>query len=298
MKKVSTLQAALLGSSSALGINWIYDRPFLKTYLEDKNPIFLPIDHEAYRQVENGFDVYPNHKVGDLDFMGECLYLLHMHLEYGKDKRTLGFRESVFEYLKPNGNYDGYIEKYGKELIQAVINERQKDLEPQVHTEYEDTQLIGPAIFLGVYDNPKSVNKVADSLNYAKVFTSYSGVNYFNNLLNNLFTDLEHGKEKNQALKDNIKFAPKKYQKLLEKAVSDINLEDLLASYAGVACDLKQSFPMVYYIVANSNNWEEALQFNASLGGASSARGMFVSAIFSLIDDIPDEYLNKLNYRV
>ena len=294
MKKVTTTTASLLGSSSALGINWMYDRPYLENYLTDKNPLFLPIDHDAYAASKNGYDVYPNHQVGDVDFMGEMVYLLHQYLEHEPKKDVLTFRQKLYDFFGPQGTYDGYVEAYGKELVKTMNEEKT----PIAHTDYLDSQLIGPALFLAVYDHPKSVNKVADSLHYAKVLTSYSGVNYFNNMLYNIFKELEAGKDKLAVLEDNIQYAPKKYQLMLKKAVTEMDLESFLEKYAGIACDLKQSFPLIYYIVAHTNSWEEALQLNASLGGASSARGMFISAIFNLIDDIPDSYLKKLNYKI
>jgi hypothetical protein len=40
------------------------------------------------------------------------------------------------------------------------------------------------------------------------------------------------------------------------------------------------------------------MELNATLGGASSARGIFISALLSRIYDIPQEYKDKLYYKV
>ena len=57
MSKVKMVKAALLGSSSALGLNWIYDKKLLSNYAE-KNPVlFIPIDHKLYKKAKTGFDV-------------------------------------------------------------------------------------------------------------------------------------------------------------------------------------------------------------------------------------------------
>ena len=146
------IKASLLGSSSALGLNWIYDKDLLIEYSKDNEVLFTPIDHDLYKKAKNGFDVYPNSVVGDLDFMGEILYLLHMHLEYSKDISLPSWRNTVFNYIGPSGTYDGYIEQYGKELVQQMITETAKNVKGTLYTNHIDKQLIGPALLLAIFD--------------------------------------------------------------------------------------------------------------------------------------------------
>jgi len=298
MMKTTVLKASLLGSSSALGINWMYDRPFLKEYLKDKNPIFLPIDHDAYTNSKNSFDVYPNHKVGDLDFMGEILYLLHMHLEYSKDISLPSWRNTVFNYIGPSGTYDGYIEQYGKELVQQMITETAKNVKGTLYTNHIDKQLIGPALLLAIFDKDNIKNKVEEATKYAKVFSAYENIQKFIELTNILLIDFKNRVNKHIALKGNIKLAPVEYQERLKAALEDITIDEFIEKHSGIACGLEQSFPLIYYIVDKSKNWEEALQLNASLGGASCARGIFISAFFNYLTGIPDQYVNALNYKI
>ena len=204
----------------------------------------------------------------------------------------------VNNYISDDGPYNAYIEKYGKVLVSRYSDEVNNGKEPQIHTDYEDNQLIGLALFTAIYENDKFRNKIEDSLNYSKIFTSYLPIENFTKLLFNLFKDLENGVEKEQALQNNIKFAPIDYHEKLKHSLHKVDSYFFIKNFSGVACELDQSFPLIYHLIANNNTWEEALTKNAILGGASSARGIIISAIFNIIDIIPIKYQEKLNYKL
>ena len=77
MSKISMIKAGLLGSSSALGLNWIYDKRLLSEFSKGTEVLFIPIDHKLYKKAKTGFAVYPKTVVGDLDFMGEIIYIFN-----------------------------------------------------------------------------------------------------------------------------------------------------------------------------------------------------------------------------
>lgn len=297
MSKLKMVDAALLGSSSALGLNWIYDKELLEEYSKDNEVLFIPIDHELYKKAKTGFDVYPKSQVGDLDFMGEILRLFHSFLNDKIDISPSNFRKVVYNYIKQDGVYDAYIESYGNDLIKKYEDEQYNYKEQQIYTDYEDKQLIGLALFTAIYENPKFTDKVSDSLKYAKVFTSYKEIEDFTNLLNHLFDDLKNGVEKEDALLNSIQYAPFDFQEQLKHSLHKVDSHYFIDKFAGVACDISQAIPLIYHIVAHNNSWEDALTQNAILGGASSARGILISAIFNIIDIIPIRYQDKLNTK-
>jgi len=298
MKKTSMIKASLLGCSSALGLNWIYDKKFLTEYTKDKEVLFQPIDHEAYRQAKTSFDVYPDSIVGDLDFMGEVLYQFNLFSKDIENQNPLSWRNKLYNSFNSESSYKGYIEHYGEDLITQVEKERKLNLEPSIHTIHVDKQLVGPALLLAIYELDLINSKTETAIGYAKVLTEYSGVNKFITLLKNLFDDLSSGVEKMEALKQNIQFAPDSYRESLKMAIEMKDQSKFIKEYSGVACGLNQSFPLIYNIVANNNTWEEALRMNAVLGGASSARGLFLGAIFNIIDGVPEKYLNILTHTI
>jgi len=298
MKKIKMIKASLLGSSSALGLNWIYDKNLLINYSQDNEVLFIPIDHELYKKAENGFDVYPNSMVGDLDFMGEILNLFNKFLNENVDISPEKWRLKVYNFIKDDGPYNSYIEKYGKVLISNIQEEINNKKDIQIYTDHEDKQLIGLALFTAIYESKKITNKVEDSLKYAKVFTCYPAIRNFTELLFNLFNDLSNGVEKEQSLLNSIKYAPAEYQESLKHSLHKVDTHFFIDKFSGVACDLHQSFPLIYHLIAHNDTWEEALTQNVILGGASSARGILISAIFNIIDIIPIKYQEKLNFNM
>lgn len=298
MSKISMIKAGLLGSSSALGLNWIYDKKLLSDFSKDNEVLFIPIDHKLYKNAKTGFDVYPKTIVGDLDFMGEIIYLFNSFLTNSEDISIQNWRTVVYNYIKDDGPYNAYIEKYGKVLVSKFENEIINNLDPQLHTDYEDKQLIGLAMFTVIYENDLFKDKIKDSLYFAKTFTNYKAIEKFTKLLFNLFNDLQNGVDKLTALQNNIKYAPLEYQDKLKHSLHKIDSYFFIKNFSGVACELDQSFPLIYHLIAHNNTWEDALTQNAILGGASSARGILISAIFNIVDIVPIKYRDKLNYKL
>lgn len=298
MKKNNLLEAALLGSSSALGLNWIYDKELLLEEEKKDSMIFRAIDHELYKKAEHGFDVYPNHKVGQLDFMGEVLYLFHMFNDYEKENSLLRWTEYFYEYFKKDNGYNGYLEKYGVDFITQHKLALDTNKTPATITDHTDKQLVGLVFLLHLYEKTSSTEKVNDALIFARTLTNYTAITALNIMLYELLKKLDYGIKKENALNDVIKLTPKSYQNSLKAAITIPDAFEFISNYAGVACDLEQSLPLIFYIVKNSDSWTKGMELNATLGGASSARGIFVSALLSRIYEIPQEYKDKLYYSV
>jgi len=252
MKKNQLLEAALLGSSSALGLNWIYDKELLLDEKKKGSMIFREIDHELYSKAKNGFDVYPNHLVGQLDFMGEVLYLFHMFYDYEKEGLLLRWMEYFYEYFKEGNGYDGYLEQYGKEFIKNYKDALDTGKEPMVATDHTDKQLIGLAFLLHLYEKSKSIEKVNDSLLFARTLTNYTAITPLNIMMYELLKKLDYGIKKDEALSDVIQLAPELYQNALRASITIPDVYDFINNYAGVACELNQSLPLIFYIVKNS----------------------------------------------
>lgn len=296
MKNTSMIKASLLGSSSALGLNWIYDRTLLENFSKNNNVLFIRIDDELYSKAKTSFNVYPDAQVGDLDFMGETLFAFHDFLESDLPKDGYSFRLHFNKLLNPRNGYTGYVEHYGVDLFDKVDNNTEFD--STAKTSYIDKQLIGPAFLLAIFERDDIKNKVQTALKYSQVLTAYDGTINFLNLLFNLFTNLKNNNNKIDSLLESITYAPKDIRKSLSKSLEDLDINEFIDKYSGVACGIEQSFPLIFYITAHCDTYEEALTLNAILGGASSARGLFISALFNIIEGTPEKYSKMLNYKI
>lgn len=280
------IEMSLLGSASSLGLNWIYDKELMKSFSKNNDVLFLPIQHDLYKKAEHGFDVYPNHIIGDLDFMGEVLFQFHRFL-YNGGNNPRDFRLQLYNHIGPNSGYEGYIEKYGKTLIADIAQTS------SVSNEI-DKQLIGPTLFIVGYAHGLKQSSI---LEYTKVLTNYQNISLFQQSIKYIFDNLTK-ESRTTVLKHSVSLLPKDYQESSIKAFDLLETQDFITKYSGIACGLEQSYPLVLHIVNQSTSFENALQINASLGGASSARGLLIGAFYSFLEDTPTEYKDILNVLI
>jgi len=93
-----------------------------------------------------------------------------------------------------------------------------------------------------------------------------------------------------KAIESVIGQGPEKYQVPLHKAIemNDPNL--FIELYSGRACAIKYSIPLIIHILYHTNSYEEAINYNALLGGAISDRNMIIGAIMSQISEVPQKW--------
>jgi hypothetical protein len=268
MSKNETVKAALQGSASALGLNWIYDPALLDSFCKDKSCIYLDIQHDLYKQTKNGFDVYPNHHAGDLDFMGEMVYQLDQFLDQASKATPWEFFNKIHEFLT---TYDGYIESYGKDLMTRYDKDKVRGVHETLHL---DEQLINMVLYFVFHDRENSIEQ---TLKFTKIFTSDPSSKVLVPMLKDFLEDLEN-ESLNQAI-DNVKMnVTKPYKERILKALECKNKEELLKEIS-TSCGAKDAFAMIVYILKNTSSTEEALELNVRFGGASAARAIFLSAL-------------------
>lgn len=221
MKKVSMIKASLLGSASALGYNWIYDRPYLFELSTKKDLLFQPIDQVAYEEANNTYNVYPGFTLGDVDFMGEVLYLFHKFLTEHENQSPLEWRKKLYNHIHEGGPYNGYVESYGKELLTQIAFEIEYHKEPKIFTDHVDKQLIVPLFLLATYENESIQNKIHDILPHLRTLTNYPLASDLMMMFLKLFEMLET-LPKQEALRKAILYAPLSFQTSLKKALSKL----------------------------------------------------------------------------
>jgi ADP-ribosylglycohydrolase len=98
-----------------------------------------------------------------------------------------------------------------------------------------------------------------------------------------------------ELLKNALKFAPESYQEKLEKALSMENTRDFIKQYAGIACHIPQSVPLIFRILNQCSSYQDMVETNVKLGGASGERAMLLGAIFAQISEVPQEWTQLTN---
>ena len=289
MKKY--LEGALIANAAALGFNWIYNMPYLERTAKSETLVFQKADPEKYKRARKGTFAYPFAEVGDVSFQGEIAKWLYQALKENPDLTKEEYEQLVFEQIKPGGAYRGWIESYGRKLVfNKEIEAFKLDYTP---LSQDDDQLIGFIPYLVTKELGLSNEKAWE---LAQAFTNLEEYKEFYETFDLLFKDLESMPMK-EALQKSIQNAPKQYGFKLTMAVNMEDVKSFILQLVNTSCPIKYAIPLTYAILAHTNSYQEAVELNTKLGGASADRGMLIGAIYSQISDIPEDWQKHLKHE-
>lgn len=112
-------------------------------------------------------------------------------------------------------------------------------------------------------------------------------------MFDQLFINLEL-KDMKSAILDIIKYAPNHEKAKFENIKEISNIDDYINAYAGRACSIEQSIPLIFYILYHAKDFEDALNINVSVGGASSDRALLLGAFLEQLYEIPNSWKEKV----
>jgi ADP-ribosylglycohydrolase len=69
---------------------------------------------------------------------------------------------------------------------------------------------------------------------------------------------------------------------------------DFIKQYAGIACHIPQSVPLIFRILNQCESYQDMVGTNVRLGGASGERAMLLGAIFAQVSEIPENWVEKI----
>jgi hypothetical protein len=287
MKKY--VQPALIANAASLGFHWIYDMDFLEELAKKQSLVFkLPsIDH--YNQAKPSFFAYPYATLGDVTTQGMFLKWLYEAAKGNPEFSIEDYRNLIFEQTKPGGLYVGYIETYNHTLIiNAMSSKLRLNLPP---LPVSDDHLVG---FV-----PYIVSKELDFGNdwawqLVQVFTDKTEYREFFEMFDYIFENIAT-LPRLELLRNAIKLAPESYQEKLTKALTMEDTRAFIKQYAGIACHIPQSVPLIFRILNQCTTYQDMVETNVRLGGASAERAMLLGAIFAQVSDIPKEWATLTN---
>jgi hypothetical protein len=287
MKKY--IQPALVANAASLGFHWIYDMDFLEELSKKQSLVFQLPSLELYAQAKPSFFGYPYAKVGDVTTQGMYLKWLYKAIQEKPDFDLEDYRNLIFEQTKPGGPYIGYIETYNHTLLINAMSSKLRLNLPALPV--SDDHLVGFVPYL-VSKELGLGNDYAWSL--AQLFTDKVEYRQFFDMFDYIFDNIAQ-MPRLALLKNAIKFAPESYHEKLEKALSMENTRDFIKQYAGIACHIPQSVPLIFRILNQCTSYEDMVETNIRLGGASGERAMLLGAIFAQVSEIPEEWSQITN---
>ncbi len=288
------IKASLIANSASLGLNWIYNMPYLKRITKDKDPVFWPIDPVVYEKSRKGYLAYPNHQVGDLSFQGNLLLLLYKKLLSNHDYSPKEWKNDLYDYIKPGGEYEGWVETYGLDLVVKVLAEKMFKKDSVLETSYDDDQLVGFVPYLAFKALHLDLNHAIEFVKILSVNQDYQRLYDMIDVIYEGSTDIEAMRK---SIKDAIHLAPEKYHRDLEKAITMEDTDKFIIEYSGTACHINHSIPLIINLLYFGNSYEEVIRKNTVIGGASSDRGLLLGCIMSKVSKIPEEWRKTLAKR-
>ena len=281
------IKGALVANAASLGVHWIYNSSYLESLSKHQDLLFLKQSKAIFDQGKPSYYVYPNTEVGGHTLQGMFLLWLYKALKDNLNLSREDYEQLIFEALKPGGSYEGYVESYAKRLIVKKLTFELKI--PYDEEKLIDHHLVGFMPYLACRALNLSIDRAWE---LAQAFTTLEDYPKFYQMFDFIFEMIEK-KPLPLVLKDAIAFAPEVYHYALNQALVMTDTHQFIKDYAGIACYLPQSIPLIFYILAHSNTYDDAIQFNARLGGASSDRGLLIGAILAQKYDIPKSWIEK-----
>jgi hypothetical protein len=280
---------ALLGNAATLGIHWIYNAEFLANLAKKHSILFLKQDPQVYAAAKPSYYAYPHTNVGDVTSQGMFLFWLTKALKTNPNLTQLEYKDLILNQIKPGGDYQGYIETYGHKLIINSLNEKMGLKLPVVPM--DDDHLIGFIPYMASKQLGLSTNKAWE---LAQLFTSKDEYPACYQMFDAIIDRLPKQSMK-QAIEQSIALAPKRYAIQMKKAIELKDTKAFVKDYAGTACAINQSVPIIIHLLYHSQNLADAWLRNALISGAIAERAMLLTMLMGIIDPPSKTLIQRLS---
>lgn len=274
----------LIANAATLGIHWIYDHKFLEQLSAKDSLLFRVQKKDIYDQAKVSYFSYPQQKLGDVTVQGDILKWLYDAMKNDDNFTQLDYSKMLYKQFKAGGTYTGYVESYAKKHVLRILA---KSLDVTIPTiPINDDHLVGFMPYLVCKELNIDIKKAWE---LTQVYSQDEDYFIYFSMFDQLLELLPKiGLKK--AIESVIGQGPEKYQVPLHKAIemNDPNL--FIELYSGRACAIKYSIPLIIHILYHTNSYEEAINYNALLGGAISDRNMIIGAIMSQISEVPQKW--------
>jgi hypothetical protein len=268
------IEYALYANAATLGIHWIYNQEFLLEESKKASLFFRVQDPSFFAQAGKAYYAYPLSGIGDVTGQGVILAYLYQAMKNNPELNQDQYKQLLLHHFLPGGDYIGYVETYMHKLIFNYTIDYLKISSTPVSM--DDDHLIGFVPYLVVKQLGLPTSKAWE---LAQLFTNKQEYLDCYYMFDYIFDHLK-GSSIQDVLKEAIKLGPKRYQVQFIKALEMTDTQAFVKDYAGTACAINMSVPIIIHLLNNSRSFDEMLLNNALISGAISERGMMLAALF------------------
>ncbi len=200
----------------------------------------------------------------------------------------------MYEYIRPGGEYEGWVETYGLDLVLKVLVEKMYKKNPVVFTTHDDNQLVGFVPFLVFKALHIDLQK---ALEFVKVLSSKSDYGKLYQMFDVIYERASNLDKMKVAIRDAILLAPQHFQKDLEMAITMEDTDQFIVEYSGTACNINHAIPLIVHLMYFAESYEDAIRKNTVIGGASSDRGLILGGILGKVSKVPEKWVKTVLKR-
>lgn len=289
-RKESMLLGSFMADAFVLGAHWIYD----------------------LNQIEANFGSYDNphgplpgswhkgKKLGDYSHYGDQAYLLNEYLRQQRGQYNAdGFRLAWQKMMK---DYQGYVDSASRH---SLISFSLGDNIGSQSDELGGAARIAPVIFW--IDDP--VTALSAALDQSRLTHNSPESLLATELFARTIQSLLAGKD--NCLTELVLQAAGQmrgagrnmdaFDRYLNQSSSMIGHSAAeIASELGQSCHARHAIPVILAILMSLDDYRQAMQLNARIGGDSAARGLIIGAILgarNVLQDLPPEWLGILRRK-
>lgn len=283
---------ALLANTASFGFHWVYDPVYLHDLAQKESLLFQSPMKEHYQKAKSAYFGYPFGKKGDVTTQGMMLKWLYDATKLDPKFSSSDYAKLLYEKMQPGGEYVGYVETYTQKLILNMTIDRLRLATPKA--EMTDDHLVGFVPYLVAKDLNLSNDWVWEQ---ARLFTDRNEYLALYQMFDSIFQLISEHSLK-EALWRSINFAPESMRNGLMQAIEMSDTTEFIKSYAGIACSIPQSIPLIIHLLSMEKDFISTLEYNTQLGGASSERGMLLGAILSIVYPVDTSLFTHLNTHI
>ena len=283
---------ALTANAATLGVHWIYDPNFIANLAKTQSIFFMQQTKVNYDQAKPSYLAYPNEPLGGVTVQGRFLMWLYEALKINPNLSQQEYGDLIYSHIRPGGDYHGYIETYGHKFLMNRLNDSMKLNLPLIVM--DDDHLVGFVPYLVVKQLGLPTEKAWELAQLFTDKTDYLDLfKMFDHIIQGLNT-----KPLKLLLEEAVNLAPRRFQMTVKKALEINDTSTLVKQYAGTACSINQSIPIIIHLLYHSTSFEDMLMRNALISGAISERGMMLGAILGAIYPPSETMVQQLSSKI
>ncbi|MFZ9138904.1 MAG: ADP-ribosylglycohydrolase family protein [Bacilli bacterium] len=282
---------ALLGNAANLGIHWIYNAAYLSNLSKTEDLFFRKQDKKIYDEAHPSYYAYPEAEVGDVTSQGMFLFWLTEALKNNPNLSREAYGDLIYQHIKPGGDYTGYIETYGHKMIMNTLNQKMKLGMPTILM--DDDHLIGFVPYIATKQLGLSNQRAWD---LAQLFTNKEEYPACYEMFDAIMEGLKH-QSMQQAVQNAIQKAPRRFAVQMKKAIEMTDTAAFVKDYAGTACAINQSVPIIIHLLYHSKDLMDAWLRNALISGAIAERAMLLTMILGIQHPISPSLISRLSKK-